>query len=297
MGAKMCRFKWVAVGVKRIVSATMGMLIVFVLLSALTPQFACAQGNGRGKGNSVQQRGKGWQNSENQGSRQPGGRGNDSMRGTLMPAQVEQLVRMHEEEKLAHDVYVTLAQTSGLQIFNNIANAEAQHMRAVEQLVSRYSAAIAGQQLPVGSFSNPQFQALYKSLVASGSTSPVAAVTVGAKIEEMDIKDLQTMLSQNLPQDISRVLEHLQKASGNHLRAFTMELKRLGGAYTPEFLSPQEYSNIINSDSDRGQGMGQGMGQGNEKGMQQSGGPPNSNDHQMAPQSKKGNGRRGAGRK
>jgi hypothetical protein len=38
-----------------------------------------------------------------------------------MPAQVEQLIRMREEEKLAHDVYVTLAQTSGLQIFNNIA--------------------------------------------------------------------------------------------------------------------------------------------------------------------------------
>jgi hypothetical protein len=76
-----------------------------------------------------------------------------------------------------------------------------------------------------------------------------------------------------------------------------MELKGLGGAYTPEFLSPQEYNNIINSDNDRGQGMGQGMGQGNEKGMHQGGGPSNSNDHQMAPESQKGNGRRGAGRK
>jgi hypothetical protein len=293
MGAKMCRFKWFTVKVKRIFSATMRMIIVFALLSALTPQFACAQGNGQGKGNSFQQRGKGAQASENQGDRQSGARGNNSIGGTLMPAQVEQLVRMREEEKLARDVYLTLAQTSGLQIFNNIANAESQHMRAVEQLVSRYSPAIAGPQLPVGSFSNPQFQALYKSLVASGSTSPIAAATVGAKIEEMDIKDLQTMLSQNLPRDISRVLEHLQKASGNHLRAFTMELKRLGGAYIPEFLSPQDYNNIINSDNDRGQGMGQG----NEKGMHQGGAPSNSNDHQMAPQSQKGNFRRGAGRK
>jgi hypothetical protein len=294
MSAKMCRFKWLVVEVKRVFLATVGMIIVFALLSALTAQFACAQGNGRGKGNSYQQREKVARAPENQGNRQSGARGNNSIGGTLMPAQVEQLVRMREEEKLAHDVYVTLAQTSGLQIFNNIANAESQHMRAVEQLVSRYSSAIAGPQLPVGSFSNPQFQALYKSLVASGSTSPIAAATVGAKIEEMDIKDLQTMLSQNLPQDISRVLEHLKKASGNHLRAFTMELKRLGGAYMPEFLSPQEYNSIINSDNERGQ---LGMGQGNEKGMHQGGGPSNSNDHQMAPQSQKGNGRRGAGRK
>jgi hypothetical protein len=210
-----------------------------------------------------------------------------------MPAQVEQLIRMREEEKLAHDVYVALAQTSGLQIFNNIANAESQHMRAVEQLVSRYSPAIAGVDLPVGRFSNPQFQALYESLVASGSTSPIAAAAVGAKIEEMDIKDLQTMLSQNLPLDISRVLEHLQNASAHHLRAFAMELKRLGGAYTPEFLSSQEYDNVINSDNDRGQGMGQG----NENGIQQGRGRSNSSDPQLAPQLRKNNGRRGAGRK
>jgi hypothetical protein len=293
MGAKMCRFKASRVKVQSIVSATMGTIVAFAATSVLTPQFACAQGNGRGKSHSVQ-RGNGAQAFGNQGGRLSGAQGLNSSGGSLMPAQVEQLIRMREEEKLAHDVYVTLAQTSGLQIFNNIANAESQHMRAVEQLVSRYSPAIAGPQLPVGSFSNPQFQSLYKSLVASGSTSPFAAATVGAKIEEMDIKDLQTMLSQNLPQDISRVLEHLQKASGNHLRAFTMELNRLGATYTPEFLSPQEYNGIISSNNDRGQ---PGMGQGNEKGMHRGAGPSNSNDHPAAPQSQKGKGNRGAGRK
>lgn len=295
MGAKMCRFKWFTVEAKRTVSATKGMIIVFALLSALTPQFALAQGNargkGRGSGHSFQQLGNGSQASENQGNRQLGALGN-SIGETLTSAQVVQLVRMREEEKLAHDVYVALAPTSGLRIFNNIANAESQHMRAVEQLVSRYSSAAAAN-LPVGSFSDPQFQALYNSFVAAGSTSPIAAARVGAKIEEMDIKDLQTLLSQNPPPDIARVLEHLQKASGQHLRAFTMELKRLGSAYTPEFLSPQEYNSILNSDNERGQGMGPGS----EKGMRQGGAPANSIDHPMAPQSQRGNVKRGAGRK
>jgi hypothetical protein len=293
----MCRFKRFTVEAQRTASAAKGLINVFASLTALTPQFAFAQGNGRGNGrgngNSFQQHGKGSQASENQSNRQSGARGYNSIGGTLTPAQVGQLVRMREEEKLAHDVYVTLAQSSGLQIFNNIANAESQHMRAVEQLASCYSLAIAGPQLPVGSFSNPQFQSLYKSMVASGSTSPIAAATVGAKIEEMGIKELQTMLSQNPAQDISRVLEHLQRASGNHLRAFTMELKRLGGTYMPEFLSPQEYNSILNSDNERGQGMGQRS----EKVMHQGGGQANSNDHQMAPPSQKGNGKRGAGRK
>jgi hypothetical protein len=282
----MCRFNRFTVEAQRTASAAKGMIIVFALLSTLTPQFACAQGNGRGSGrgngNSFQQHGKGSQASENQGNRLSGARGYNSIGGTLTPAQVDQLVRMREEEKLAHDVYVTLAQSSGLQIFNNIANAESQHMRAVEQLASRYSS-VAAANLPVGSFSDPQFQALYNSLVA----------TVGAKIEEMDIKDLQTLLSQNPPQDVSKVLEHLQRASRQHLRAFTMELKRLGGTYMAEFLSPEEYNSILISDNERGQGMGQGS----EKGMHQGGGQANSNDHQMAPPSQKGNGKRGAGRK
>lgn len=292
----MCRFKWFTVEAQLTASAAKGMIIVFALLSTLTPQFACAQGNGRGSGrgngNSFQQHGKGSQASENQGNRQSGARGYNSIGGTLTPAQVGQLVRMREEEKLAHDVYVTLAQSSGLQIFNNIANAESQHMRTVEQLASRYSSAAAAN-LPVGSFSDPQFQTLYNSLVAAGSKSPIAAATVGAKIEEMDIKDLQTLLSQNPPQDVSKVLEHLQRASGQHLRAFTMELKRLGGTNMPEFLSPEEYNSILISDNERGQGMGRGS----EKGMHQGGDQANSNDQQMAPRSQKGNGKRGAGRK
>lgn len=111
--------------------------------------------------------------------------------------------------------------------------------------------------------------------------------------EEMYIKELQTLLSQNPPQEVSEVLEHLQKASGQRLRAFTMELKRLGGTYMPEFLSPQEYNSILNSDNERGQGIWQGS----EKGMHQGGGQANSNDHQIAPPSQKGNGNRGAKRK
>lgn len=292
----MCRFKWFTAEAKRTALAGTGMIIVFAFLSALTPQLASAQGNGRsngrGNGNSFQQHGKGSQASENQGNRQSGARGYNSIGGTLTPAQVGQLVRMREEEKLAHDVYVTLAQSSGLQIFTNIANAESQHMRAVEQLASRYSSAAAAN-LPVGTFSDPQFQALYNSLVAAGSKSTIAAATVGAKIEEMDIKDLKTLLSQNPPQDVSKVLEHLQRASGQHLRAFTIELNRMGGTYMPEFLSPQEYNSILNSDNERGQGMGQGS----EKGMHQGGGHANSNDQQMGPRSQKGNGKRGAGRK
>jgi hypothetical protein len=285
-----------AIEAKRGILLTKGMFIVFGLVFISTSPFVSAQGNGRGNGrgsgNSIQQRGKGSQSFENHSLRQAVTPGNPSMGGNLTPAQVEQLVRMREEEKLAHDVYVTLAKSSGLQIFNKIANSESQHMRAVEQLASRYSS-VAATSLPVGSFSDPQLQALYNSLVAIGSKSSIAAATVGAKIEEMDIRDLQTLLSQNPPQDISKVLEHLQRASEQHLRAFTTELKQLGGRYSPEFLSPQEYNRILDSENERGQGMAKGS----EKGMHHERAQAGSIDPQWTPQSQKGNGKRGAGRK
>jgi hypothetical protein len=295
MDAIMCRAMNITCEDHSRFSTTFGATFAFALLAIVTPPFASAQGGGRGKGNSPQ-RGQGAQTAENQRGRQSGvrgseARGNDSIGGTLTPALVEHLARMREEEKLAHDVYLALAQSSGLQIFKNIAYAESQHMRTVEQLVARYSPAIAGANLPIGSFSNPQFQSLYQSLVASGNSSPRAATMVGVKIEEMDIKDLQTLLSQNLPRDISQVLERLQQASKNHLRAFTKELNRLGGTYSPQFLSQQEFNDILSSENEKTRGAERG----NEKGMHQSDGQASS--IKVAPQSQKGNGKRRLERK
>jgi hypothetical protein len=70
-----------------------------------------------------------------------------------------------------------------------------------------------------------------------------------------------------------------------------MELKRLGGAYTPEFLSPQEYSRIINLENEPEQGMGQGS----QKGMHQGDVQANSIDNPLGCQLQKGNGKRGSG--
>jgi hypothetical protein len=159
---------------------------------------------------------------------------------------------MREEEKLAHDVYVALAQSSGMQIFNNISSAESKHMSAIEQLISRYASIIPLARLAPGTFSNPQIQRLYTELVTAGTASPTAALTIGAKIEEMDIRDLQLLLSQNPPQQVARVLENLLRASGNHLRAFMGELQKLGGAYSPQFLDQQGFDSIVNSGNARG---------------------------------------------
>ena len=45
---------------------------------------------------------------------------------------------MLEEEKLARDVYLTLGEAWGLNVFQNISRAEQTHMDAVASLLQRY---------------------------------------------------------------------------------------------------------------------------------------------------------------
>jgi hypothetical protein len=300
----MCRNMKTTSGTLRLSFALIGSLASFVLFSSLQAQSALAQGNGKGKGNSNQQHGKGATSGADHGGRPSGNQQigpsqNSSGGSTLSPAQATQLASLLEEEKLAHDVYLALAKTSGLQIFTTIAKSESQHMRTIEQLVSHYSVAPSAKNLPAGTFSNPTFQSLYQTLVSSGSKSPLDAARVGAKVEELDIKDLQKLLSENPPQQIAQVLKHLQMASMNHLRAFTTVVKEMGGTYTPEHLNQQEFNEIVSSSNQQGMGMGQGVG--GKSGTGNRGGEDLSNKHdlQIGPQSKKGmgqgKGKRGPG--
>jgi hypothetical protein len=254
--------------------APVGLLVIFLLGPV---QNADAQG--KGKPNSSQRSQQGSRLPGNSVNRQRNGAGSNSFDAILSQSQLEQLLGMHEEEKLAHDVYVALAKSSGLQIFSNISYAESQHMRAIEQLVSRYASNVPLANLAPGTFSNPQIQQLYTELVAAGTASPTAALAVGAKIEEMDIRDLQRLLSQNLPQQVARVLENLQRASGNHLRAFMGALQKSGATYSPEFLDQRVFDSIVQAGSAQGsaQSVNRRMGMqgqsGNGKmGMQRQGG-------------------------
>ncbi len=170
----------------------------------------------------------------------------------LSDVEVEGILYMREEEKLAHDVYTYLYDKWNLPIFSNIASSEQTHMDSVKALIDRY-----GLQDPVagngaGEFTNPQLQELYNSLIETGSRSVVDALRVGAAIEEIDIIDLEKHLSETDRADIKLVYENLMKGSRNHLRAFVSNLKKEGVDYAPQYLDQATYDAIVGSDVERG---------------------------------------------
>jgi hypothetical protein len=169
--------------------------------------------------------------------------------GSLSEQEIADLVYMREEEKLAQDVYLTLYDTWGLSVFENIAASESVHTEAIKALLASYGIDDPVQS-QVGVFTDPGLQTLYNQLVARGSTSLSEALKVGAEIEEIDILDLQARIAETDHQDISQVYENLMIGSENHLSAFVRVLNiQTSEVYQPSYLSPEAYQSIVASNS------------------------------------------------
>jgi hypothetical protein len=189
-------------------------------------------GNGNGMDGSGRQRSGQMQgNDRMQGTQGRGGQGNRAMDHTNIThgttasdAETATLLHMVEEEKLAHDVYVALADDTGLRIFDRIAASEAKHTDAVRALLDARDIDDPTVGAAVGEFTNPAFDELYVDLVAEGSASVDAALQVGVQIEELDIADLKAAIAETDQADIDTVYGNLLTASGHHLTAFENQL-------------------------------------------------------------------------
>lgn len=132
----------------------------------------------------------------------------------------DMLTFMVQEEKMARDLYLELADQYGVRQFTNIARAEQKHMDAVRVLLDRYGIADPTVGDAIGEFDNPDIQALYDELLAKGMTSLSKAAKVGITVEKVDIADLNDALADSPAADITQVLQSLRSGSYNHLTAF-----------------------------------------------------------------------------
>jgi len=140
---------------------------------------------------------------------------------TLSAIETADLQFMREEEKLAHDVYAALYAKWQTPVFLNIQKSEATHTASVKTLLDRYGISDPISNTKPGEFTHPEFATLYQQLIEEGSKSLTAALAVGRKIEELDIKDLNERIARTQNPDILRVYGNLKRGSENHLRAFS----------------------------------------------------------------------------
>jgi len=172
--------------------------------------------------------------------------------GELSDVEAEGILFMREEEKLARDVYITLYQTWSLPVFDNIAASEETHTTQVEDMLEKYRVPDPVVDDTVGVFVDPHLASLYTTLVAQGYASSLAALYVGAAIEEIDMIDLQEAIDATDNADIKQLYENLMSGSRNHLRAYVGQIENLGIVYEAQHLTQDEVDAIIDAPVERG---------------------------------------------
>ena len=139
----------------------------------------------------------------------------------LSAQEAKTLAFMREEEKLARDVYQTLFDRWGIQLFANIAASEQRHMDVMADMLARYGLPDPVTSDSTGSFTDPSLASLYSQLVARGSRSEAEAIEVGIFIEQADITDLREAIQESTHSDLDQAYERLLNGSFNHLSAFS----------------------------------------------------------------------------
>ncbi len=161
------------------------------------------------------------------------------------------LSHMGNEERLAYDVYNTLAveyPNSGP--LNKIPDSEYVHITAVQELIKKYKLsddinftnidlpALGYMNTPIeemeaGTYDIEKIQKLYDDLVLQGSESEIEALKVGCAVEVIDIYDLDEyieMAHASDAADIETVFTSLRAGSYNHYWSFDNALIKKGEA-------------------------------------------------------------------
>ena len=167
-----------------------------------------------------------------------------ALRASISMEDMEGLIFMREEEKLARDVYIFLFEMYGIKSFDNISRSEQVHMNVMLDLLEKYD--IADPALEEnGKFTNDDLQLLYDQLIEQGQESVTAALKVGAIIEDVDIRDLDLFIAATSQQDVIDGYEILNCGSRNHMRAFVRQLDNYDLEYTPQFITQDKFDGII----------------------------------------------------
>jgi len=195
--------------------------------------------------------------------------------GFAQAADKSDLIRLYEDEILAHDLYVELGKIHpGIRPFQNIPQSEARHRQVMAGILEKEGIALP--KPPEGrKFITEGLDKTYHDWLEEGRKSEMDACRVGVRLEDHDIAELRAAVKDFA--DHAAALAGLESASNNHLRAFHRNLTRLGGSYKAEALEEKDIAAILKGEHEAcgegcagkcgaGRGLGVGQGKGNGRG-------------------------------
>jgi len=165
--------------------------------------------------------------------------------GNLTKEEINGLLYMSDEEKLAGDVYDAFYRRWNLLTFSHIESEERDHEVYLRTFLRRYGVDYPNK--GIGEFNNISTQKLYVKLIQKGNSTLEDALEVGSMIEELDISDLEKYMAQTEKVDLRGTYQILLDGSENHLRIYVSTLKKHGFVHTPTYLNQTRYTEIMRS--------------------------------------------------
>ena len=149
----------------------------------------------------------------------------DSICYDITQEEIDGLIHMRIEEKLARDVYTVMDSIWGAQVFQNIEASEQKHMDAVKRMLDKYSIPDPLITDEIGVFPDSTIQALYDQYLAQGNLSLEEALLASVAIEGLEIADLEYQLASVVTNPcILNLYTNLLAAENKHLAAFNKNL-------------------------------------------------------------------------
>lgn len=163
----------------------------------------------------------------------------------LTDVEKEGIQYIYEVEKVARDVYQYFYDEWETPVQNIISGSEQTHMDIMKELIDKYNLDDPAEGNGYGEFSNSDLQQLYHDLKELGLSSEVDALSTAAMIEEFDIVEIKKYVNNTDKDDIISGYNKLIEGSESHLRVFVAKLKDEAVEYQPQYLSQQDYNQII----------------------------------------------------
>lgn len=159
----------------------------------------------------------------------------------LTGSEREGLGFIREEEKVSRDLYLLFFSRTSLDIFQNTARSEQDHMDAVLVLLERFGLEDPGRE-PAGRFVNQSLQEIYDRLARAPASD---SLTAAANYEEISIIDLQSQIALTGTDEIKATYLGLLAGSQKHLRSYVNALRERGLEYSPAYLEPEQFRKIV----------------------------------------------------
>lgn len=165
--------------------------------------------------------------------------------GELSEQEINDIIHMRQEEKLARDIYRTLGETYPINQFKNIPLSEQKHTDAMELLLERYNIEdpIKDETI-IWTYKDEKFITLFNELTQQWKNSLIDALRVWAMVEDINMAKLLEVIKNTDNKDIQFVYESVLAQSHNHMIAFVNWLRKEWSIYTPTYIS-QEYFDTI----------------------------------------------------